>query len=139
MKKGLTKSLLIAGLAYNLAGCNRRPEYDFKGIINGEKVEFKQDYTGFRFESRLTVISTNGVKTVYKDIQGQTLTVDFMKIYHSENSKNYTIFPNSSLGKNKRIVMSKIQGKFNNYLENILATNQVQILKELEASGIKIK
>jgi len=68
MKKTLKNLLLSGTIALSMIGCSDNSQYQFKGEIDGEKIEFLtyKHYVGYR-ANRLTVIDLNGRKDVYHD------------------------------------------------------------------------
>lgn len=143
MKKGLVNGLLIAGLATGLTGCGPSyPQYKFHDRVNGENVNFRQAYGFFNKNTELTVIGTNGIKSIYFDTNND-LKVDFIWVYETaEGDKtysDYSVYPDATSKVLENPLLPKIQEKFDSYLEKIILMKTIESEEKLNSAGISLE
>lgn len=110
-----------------MEGCKVESAYNFKGEINGEKLEFNRKYPYF-ITNELKVMGKDGKIIDYIDNRNDDLQLDKV-VVTLKNGEIKTYNKDFNFAKP---IMEKAQEKFINYLKEITQYKTSQGLEELD-------
>lgn len=144
MNLGRFVSNVVLPVAFliGIAGCGNYPDkqYQFKGKINGETIEFEEMHIdrGFAIYANagnvLSVERTDGVRIIYEDKDGSNdLKIDSLTIISSEGELKYTEKEDKEVWTG---LYSEAQPQFEAYLQKILEYKKQAGLQKLREKSI---
>ncbi len=131
--------VLPVAFLIGVAGCGNYPDkqYQFKGKINGESVEFSERNSCEAFRNnlnKLVVERTDGVQIIYEDIDGSNdLKIDSLTIISSEGELKYNKKDDKEVWTG---LYYEAQSQFESYLQKIVEHKKQAGLQKLREKSI---
>ena len=128
----LKTTICALAMALAVGGCvAKNSQYNFKGEIDGEKVEFISEIGLFADNSNLYVTRTDGTLVKYADVVREDDKIESVCITPPESEKK--CFYNNAVGKE---ALAEAQTQFDDYLAKILDYKQKEAMKLIKPKDI---